>query len=142
MSQRSVLIIEDDATMSATISGLLADEGFVVLTAPTFERARDLLFGGADVGVVLLDLNLDDEEGESLLAELAQLKRSPPVVVLSALISRLLPAANTYGIPAIAKPFDLSMVVAAVEAAFENGLRPIPPATDRATTGARRRVKL
>jgi two-component system, OmpR family, response regulator QseB len=63
------LIIEDDATTSATLEGLLQREGWETHVAEDLATAWTALCAGA-VDVVLLDLSLPDGEGTDLLARI------------------------------------------------------------------------
>lgn len=131
---RTALIVEDDATLCRVLAGLLEDEGFDVMTAADLCRARYVLFESSHpVGVLLLDLALSDGDGETLLAELSASNRAPPTVVISAMPPRADQAAETYGLPRIAKPLDLALVAASVVVAFDNDIRPRGP-----TGGGRR----
>lgn len=136
---RSVLIVEDDSTLREALVGLLEDEQFDVMTASTLERARYIIFESTHpVGVMLLDLQLTDGAGETLLDELAGHPKAPPVVLISAKADRMAPAANAYGVPALRKPLDLAVVVASVNTAYENRLRPL--LEGRTRSGTRPRV--
>jgi DNA-binding response OmpR family regulator len=123
---RSALVVEDDAATRTSIAELLEDEGFDVMTASTLERARYILFESTHpVGVMVLDLGMPDGDGERLIEELClQDNKSAPVVLLSASGERAAQLGTRYGLPTIAKPFDLAVVAATVTMAFDNDVRP------------------
>ncbi len=125
---RSVLVVEDDPTLCRSLAELFEDEGFEVMTASNLRRARYVLFESLHpVGVLLLDLQLADGDGETLLGELSAASRAPPTVVISALPARADHAAETYGLPRLSKPLDLALVVTSVTVAFDNDIRPRDP---------------
>ena len=125
---RSVLIVEDDPTISTALVGLLEDENFEVMTASDLRRARYVLFESRHpVGVLVLDLALPDGNGEDLLAEMSQRAVAPPTVLVSAIAERAERAAVAFGLPHAPKPFDLTLVAASVVVAFDNDLRPRGP---------------
>ena len=80
---RRVLVVEDDASLLATIDVLLRHYEFVPLLAPTLADARRHL-AAADPDVVLLDLNLPDGNGVDLLEQLRATGRRARVIVLTA----------------------------------------------------------
>jgi DNA-binding response OmpR family regulator len=122
---RTALVVEDDPIICRTLVELLDDEGFKVTTATDLRRAREALFdSGNPIGVLLLDLALPDGDGETVLSELSAKKDAPPTVVVSALHARAAQAAETYGLPRVAKPLDFDIVTAAVSVAFDNDIRP------------------
>ncbi len=136
---RTVLVVEDDPTMSAALVGLLEDEGFEVMTATNLRRARYILFDSRHpVGVLVLDLALPDGTGEELLAELSPRAHAPPTVLVSAVTERAERAAIAFGLLHAPKPFDLTLLVASVVVAFDNGMRPRDP---NPTTGGSGRTQ-
>jgi two-component system torCAD operon response regulator TorR len=64
-----ILIVEDDLVASTMLSAYISKEGYRVSTAPNGEAMRHI-FAEGDVDLILLDINLPDEDGFSLLREL------------------------------------------------------------------------
>ncbi len=64
-----ILIVEDDLVASTTLAAYISKEGYRVSTAPDGETMRDI-FAKGDVDLILLDINLPDEDGFSLLREI------------------------------------------------------------------------
>ena len=64
-----ILIVEDDPVASRALAAYLGKEGYKVSTAPDGQTTRDL-FAKGDVDLILLDINLPDEDGFSLLREI------------------------------------------------------------------------
>lgn len=69
LTNSHILIVEDDPVASATLAAYISKEGYRVSTAPDGESMRDL-FAGGDVDLILLDINLPDDDGFSLLREI------------------------------------------------------------------------
>jgi two-component system KDP operon response regulator KdpE len=120
----TVLLIEDDRELRATLREALAVEGYRVLAAASLADARALLTHAGETGgidLVLLDLGLPDGDGEALLATLRR-ERGMPVIVISARHSedpkiRLLDAgADDY----LVKPFSLGELLARMRVALRH----------------------
>jgi two-component system, OmpR family, KDP operon response regulator KdpE len=120
----SVLLVEDDKELRATLRAALEVEGYRLHAAASLADARALLAnackrGGVDL--VLLDLGLPDGDGESFLATLRQ-QRGTPVIVISARHGedakiRLLDAgADDY----LVKPFSLAELLARMRVALRH----------------------
>jgi DNA-binding response OmpR family regulator len=79
-----VLLVDDDASFVDLVGRQLEARGYRVVTAGSVEACRQLLDRGLRPALLLLDINLPDESGWSLLRE-DRLKTagSPPVVILS-----------------------------------------------------------
>jgi DNA-binding NtrC family response regulator len=80
---RSVLLVDDDADWRALVADTLADEGFVVATAPDGRAACDC-FRRVKPAVVVTDVEMPSMDGCELLAQLRCLDRELPVIVMSA----------------------------------------------------------
>ena len=132
---RTVLLIEDDRELGATLRDALTVEDYRVLTATTLAQARATLGQALDTGdldLVLLDLGLPDGDGESLLAALRERRRTP-VIVISARHSddpkiRLLDAgADDY----LVKPFSVGELLARIRVALRHRESTGVPTFDR-----------
>ena len=64
-----ILIVEDDLVASTFLSAYISKEGYRVSIAPDGQAMRDI-FAKGDVDLILLDINLPDEDGFSLLREI------------------------------------------------------------------------
>ena len=129
----TVLLVEDDRELRTTLREALSVENYRVLTAASAADARaQLAHLAGDVDLVLLDLGLPDEDGESLLAALRRDRRTP-VIVISARHSdepkiRLLDAgADDY----LVKPFSLAELLARMRVALRHRGAVVAPALTR-----------
>jgi two-component system OmpR family response regulator len=77
------LVVDDDDTISALVSALLKEEGFVVDIADTAEDGRVQALVN-DYDVVVLDLNLPDGNGIAVAQALRREQRSTPILMLTA----------------------------------------------------------
>ncbi len=120
----TVLLVEDDRELRATLREALVVEGYRVHAAASLVDARTLVAHARDSGsidIVLLDLGLPDGDGESLLAALRR-ERGTPVIVISARHGedpkiRLLDAgADDY----LVKPFSLGELLARMRVALRH----------------------
>ena len=129
----TVLLVEDDRELRTTLREALSVENYRVLAAASAADARaQLAHLAGDVDLVLLDLGLPDEDGESLLATLRRDRRTP-VIVISARHSdepkiRLLDAgADDY----LVKPFSLAELLARMRVALRHRGAVVAPALMR-----------
>jgi DNA-binding response OmpR family regulator len=124
---RPVLLVEDDETFGGLVARHLEARSHPVTLAPTAEEAREALRGGLRPALVLLDLNLPDETGWSLLrGDELRMAGSPPVVIMTAIAVRT-SRLREYGVAGyLPKPFSLQTLLATVERLTGEG---VPEAT-------------
>ena len=81
-----ILVIDDHVLIRQAMQGVLKKlkRGAVVLDAPSYEHAMQVIGSHPDINLVLLDLTLPDRDGFVVLAELRERYPAIPVVVLSA----------------------------------------------------------
>ncbi len=113
----NVLVVEDDAKISAFVSQGLRRAGYFVDCAKDGiageKMAREAIYD-----VVILDLMLPGQDGQTLLEHLRAAKLKTPVIVLSAKRSSidkvdcLRGGADDY----LSKPFDLPELIARIQA--------------------------
>jgi DNA-binding response OmpR family regulator len=116
MSERRVLVVEDEANIADVLVMALEEEGYTVRTAADGRQALAVLREWPPQ-VVLLDLMLPILDGWSLLEEWRRSGLAPEARVVVVSAARTAPATRG-GDPRIAavipKPFDLNRVLAAV----------------------------
>ncbi|TDD85607.1 response regulator transcription factor [Actinomadura darangshiensis] len=112
-----VLVVDDDARLVKVVGSLLRRHNHSVESVPNGELARHVLHRG-DIDIALLDVNLPDVNGLSLVLQLREEGNDVPVILLTvrtevhdqALGLRL--GGDDY----IAKPFDPEVLLARIEA--------------------------
>jgi DNA-binding response OmpR family regulator len=120
MSSRPILIVEDDATLRATLAEQIAQEGDFTAdeAASTAEAAAKLDAPDARYDAILLDIGLPDGDGRDFCAKLRRGGKKMPVIMLTGadaerdVVLGLDAGANDY----IAKPFRLPELLARVRA--------------------------
>ncbi len=112
--QPTVLIVEDDASLSLLCRVNLELEGFRVREAPTLREARAALAEGNDV--VLLDLHVKGEDARPLLEAAREAPGRPTVLLFTgtAEVDSELRALADGSVP---KPFEVEALIAAVRGA-------------------------
>ena len=113
--KRTILVVEDEKTISNFISRALSVSGYQPVTAATAREAVSLFFSHSP-DLVLLDLGLPDQDGMDLLAEFKELSPNTPVIIVSARdretekVRALDAGADDY----ITKPFGVSELLARI----------------------------
>jgi DNA-binding NtrC family response regulator len=77
-----ILIVDDDASVIAAVTGLLCRRGYEVTSAETGAAALDVL-RKESIGLALLDIRLGAEDGLDLLPQLKTLRPEMSVIILT-----------------------------------------------------------
>jgi DNA-binding response OmpR family regulator len=80
---RTILLIEDDLSLSASLCQFLADHGYRTIAAPTARRGWELIQTQSP-RLCLLDLNLPDGSGFDILRRIARMHLAVQVIVMTA----------------------------------------------------------
>jgi two-component system response regulator RegX3 len=118
MTRRTILVIEDEESISEPLAAALAREGFEPVVAGTAAEGMEL-FARRAPDLVLLDVMLPDGDGRDLLRRIRETSRTP-VVMLTARgeeVDRVLGlelGADDY----VTKPFSPQALSARVQAAL------------------------
>jgi len=104
-SLRTILVVEDDPTVSDILRILLEDDGFRIVTALSGREALELAWSDPP-NLITLDLNLPDMDGYRLLDELRNQPggQEIPIVVVSG--RQYEPRPDDHVVAALPKPFD------------------------------------
>ena len=114
-----VLVVDDEAQVAAVLRDALLDLGYEVFIGGTGRDARSMLTE-CRPAVVLLDLNLPDVPGESVINALRHAAPTVPIVIISGTsdAERARAVLQTGAFDYLAKPFNISVLERVVGAAI------------------------
>ncbi len=112
---RSILLVEDDASIATVITAALEAEGFSVARSDSI-AGRDRLLASGEYALMLTDVVLIDGDGIESLPAVRSRHPHLPVIILSAqnTLDTAVRASDTGAFEYFPKPFDLDELVAAV----------------------------
>jgi two-component system, chemotaxis family, chemotaxis protein CheY len=114
MSDRPILIVDDDPNILTVVSELLDMEGYTVETAVNGEDALRVL-ERANPSLVLLDMRMPVMDGWGFAREIAARGMRLPILVMTAAQNARAWADEIGAQGFIAKPFEIPALLAAVE---------------------------
>lgn len=121
---RRILLVEDDRVLRSSLLDALSVEGYAMKTAVSLADARAQLQhapAGEAIDLIVLDLGLQDGDGQSLLTDLRR-SSNTPVIVISARqaegqkIQLLDQGADDY----LVKPFGIGELLARIRVALRH----------------------
>lgn len=83
MKKRSLLLVEDEAAISAPLARILVADGFAVTVAASVQAAKQAMVGACP-DLVILDWTLPDGQGIELLRAWRKTGNEVPIVLLTA----------------------------------------------------------
>ncbi|CUA92504.1 sigma-54-dependent transcriptional regulator [Pannonibacter indicus] len=112
MTASRILVVEDDATLGASLRQRLELEGFKVRWARSASEARAALDGDAP-DIILSDIRLPDGDGESLMRQHFARSGMVPVIFMTAYgdIDQAVRLVRDGALDYVSKPFDLDALV-------------------------------
>jgi CheY-like chemotaxis protein len=120
-----VLVADDDSAIRALVCRVLERRGYDVETASDGAEAIELL-DRAEFDLLVLDLMMPRVDGIGVINDLTTRPAPrPPVLVMTAAVPDILrrvPEGSVAGV--IMKPFDLELLLQAVDAAIQTGSTP------------------
>ena len=119
--RKTVLVVDDEASLRLLCRVNLELEGHRVLEAATVPDARDTL-GAGGIDVVILDVHVAGASGLDLLDDIEALDLPVRVVMLSG-TSEISPQVRARVDAVLGKPFDLEDLAAAVRGWHSGRLR-------------------
>ena len=123
MNKGYVLIVEDDKEINRLLREYLTEQGYQVLSAFHGFEAMSLFGQHKDIRLILLDIMLPFQSGDSVLKRIRE-NSEVPVIVLSAKdtvqtkVDIMRMGADDY----ITKPFDLDEVLVRIEAVLRRSV--------------------
>jgi DNA-binding NarL/FixJ family response regulator len=125
-----ILVVDDHVLIREALRGVLKElkNDAVVLEAADCRQAMETIAAQADLGLVLLDLNLPDRDGFAVLSELREQYPAISVVVLSAQQDRssVVKALDLGALGFIPKSGQRDVMLSALRLVFSGGIY-IPP---------------
>ena len=103
----TILVVDDESAIRESLASLFGDEGFAVRTAQDGLEAL-ILQKQQPADLIISDVHMPLVGGDDLVAELRERGDRTPVVLMSAAD---VPACDLPGVRAMAKPFDLDVVL-------------------------------
>lgn len=125
-----VLVVDDHTLIREALRGVIADleSNAAVLEADNTQQAMHLIADNSDLGLVLLDLNLPDRDGFSVLVELRERHPEIAVVILSGVQDRdsVVKALDLGAVGFIPKTGQREVIRSALQLVLAGGIY-IPP---------------
>lgn len=121
MTDGSILVVEDDATLREALCETLELSGFPVLAAADGVAALDVLARRPqEVGMVLSDVQMAPLDGHALLQQVRGAHPDLPVVLMTAhgTIEKAVTAMREGAADYLVKPFDVQALIATVRRFF------------------------
>lgn len=142
--EETILIVDDEARIRATLRGVLSDEGYHVLDADDALKALDLI-SNQRPDLVILDIWMPHMDGIELLEQLKTREPELPIIIVSGhgTIETAVRATKLGASDFIEKPFTLDTILRSVRRAMRKDVREdgnaslMPAATIAATAAAR-----
>jgi two-component system nitrogen regulation response regulator NtrX len=119
-TRATILVVDDEESILETLSGILEDEGYDVITAPTGEKAL-ARFDEISPDIVLLDVWMPGKDGIAILQLIREKKRDACVIMISghSKIDTAVDAIKLGAYDFLEKPLSLEKVLVLVRNALE-----------------------
>jgi DNA-binding NtrC family response regulator len=117
----SILVVDDDAEMAATIADLLRQQGYTVHAATSALEAEQIASSYPRIGLALIDLVMPVMDGITLLDRLKQQRPELAVLMMSGFgtIATALEAVKLGAEDFITKPFERATIVKKIQHILE-----------------------
>ncbi len=79
----TVMVVDDEEIVLRTASAALRSRGFRAVTAPGASEALDILRGGSEISLVILDLTMPVMTGEQAIPLIKQIRPELPIILSS-----------------------------------------------------------
>ncbi len=117
----TILVVDDEPNYLIVISELLGEEGFEIITADNGTKALELM-KGADIDLVLTDMQMPDMDGFALLEAVKSSRPEMPVIMITAYgeVEKAVRAMRSGAFNYITKPFNNDELLASINKALEH----------------------
>ncbi len=117
--RRTILIIDDEASIRQSLSGALSDEGYQVMSAPNAAQGLELIRKNHP-DVVLMDIWMPDVDGLTALNEIKQQGFETPIIMMSGhgTIETAVKATKLGAFDFVEKPVELDRILVLVRNAL------------------------
>lgn len=115
MTNKTILLVDDDALLRQSLKEQLANEGFAVREAADGETAQAMVQTLA-LDAILLDVGLPDSDGRDVCRALREAGVSVPIILLTGLDDESAAGFDSGANDFIAKPFRLGVLLARLRA--------------------------
>jgi len=111
-----ILLVDDDDVFVDLVQRHLEAHGYTVVVAGSVETARALLRSGTPPGLLILDINLPDDSGWSLLRDGSLAAAgSPPVVIMSGTQIRPVRLREFHVAGYLPKPVSMTLLTSCID---------------------------
>jgi len=100
-----ILLLDDDEAIRQMLGRVLTQEGYLVIPAPTGQRALELA-AATELDLALLDLNLPGQNGWDVFERLTAEKPLLPIIIITARANQLFVALGAGAGALMEKPLD------------------------------------
>jgi two-component system response regulator FixJ len=112
LGQKSVLIVEDDASLLSALVFDLETDGFIVYP---FDRAKSLLAAPVRADCMVIDMKLPDVDGLSVISRLRQAGvRTPAILTTTNPDARTRRSSEAMGVRIVEKPLITGELLACI----------------------------
>jgi CheY-like chemotaxis protein len=108
MSERKILIVDDEAALRETLRDLFEDEGFAVDVAADGDEGLSALRTHGPHALVVLDLVMPNMDGVEMLR---QMRQDSELAAIPVVICTSRPAGAPAGIVIMRKPVDVNVLL-------------------------------
>jgi two-component system, cell cycle sensor histidine kinase and response regulator CckA len=117
----TILVVEDEEALRASLRRLLQEQGYTVLEAQHGAVALKLIEENAsDIGLILTDLRMPVMDGRQLASTLARRRPGLPIVFMSGFTAQLMDLRLVSpNLAFLAKPFTSQDLLAAIRAVLD-----------------------
>ncbi len=124
MYSKTILLVDDDASITSILEFILKQEGFNILIANNAKETMDIINSKAVIDLVFLDVKIPGIEGLELFKEIQKVRNNILIIMMTGYsVDNLLREAfdlGAYGV--IYKPFDEDEIFSVIKQIFKSEL--------------------